>query len=147
MTRRPKPAVEDGQDAEIVRIAAYTGLRRGELVALRWRNVDFTRHKIVVQRAISANVEAASKKSRRARDVPLPDQAAGASTASRNAATLRHPTTSSSSTASAVGSTPPRSGAASSAPATPPDFAPCGSMISAIPTARSWSRAASTSPR
>ena len=71
-------AAEDGQDAEIVRIAAYTGLRRGELVALRWRDVDFVRHKIVVQRAISANVEATSTKSRRARDVPLPDQAAGA---------------------------------------------------------------------
>jgi len=71
-------AAEDDQDAEIVRVAAYTGLRRGELVALRWRDVDFTRHKIVVQRAISANVEAASTKSRRSRDVPLPDQAAGA---------------------------------------------------------------------
>jgi integrase len=71
-------ATEDRQDAEIVCIAAYTGLRRGELVALRWRDVDFPRHKIVVQRAISANVEATSTKSRRARDVPLPDQAAGA---------------------------------------------------------------------
>lgn len=71
-------AAEDRQDGEIVRIAAYTGLRRGELVALRWRDIDFTRHKLVVQRAISANVEAMSTKSRRARDVPLPDQAAGA---------------------------------------------------------------------
>jgi integrase len=71
-------AAENQQDAEIVRVAAYTGLRRGELVALRWRDVDFARHKIVVQRAISADVEAGSTKSRRARDVPLPDQAAGA---------------------------------------------------------------------
>jgi len=71
-------AAEDQQDAEIVRVAAYIGLRRGELVALRWRDVDFARHKIVVERAISADVEAASTKSRRARDVPLPDQAAGA---------------------------------------------------------------------
>lgn len=71
-------AAEDRQDAEIVRVAAYTGLRRGEVVALRWRDVDFTRHKIVVQRAISADVEATSTKSRCAREVPLPDQAAGA---------------------------------------------------------------------
>jgi len=71
-------AAEDRQDAEIVRVAAYTGLRRGELVALRWRDVDFARHKIVVQRSVSADVEATSTKSRRARDVPLPDQAAGA---------------------------------------------------------------------
>lgn len=71
-------AAEDRQDSELVRIAAYTGLRRGELVALRWRDVDFTLRKIVVRRAVSANVEASSTKSRRAREVPLPDQAAGA---------------------------------------------------------------------
>ena len=71
-------AVEDGQDAEIVRVAAYTGLRRGELVALRWRDIDFSLCKIVVQRSISADVEANSTKSRRSREVPLPDQAAGA---------------------------------------------------------------------
>ena len=71
-------AAEDRQDAELVRVAAYAGLRRGELAALRWRDVDFTLRKIVVRRAVSADVEAASTKSRRAREVPLPDQAAGA---------------------------------------------------------------------
>ena len=30
-------AGEDAQDGELVRFAAYAGLRRGELVALRWR--------------------------------------------------------------------------------------------------------------
>lgn len=69
---------EDRQDAELVRVAAYAGLRRGELVGLRWHDVDFLRHKIVVRRAVSANVDAASTKSRKAREVPLPDQAAGA---------------------------------------------------------------------
>jgi integrase len=62
----------------IVRVAAYTGLRRGELLALRWRDVDFALSKIVVTRSVSADVEAASTKSRRTREVPLPDQAAGA---------------------------------------------------------------------
>lgn len=71
-------AAEDRQDAELARVAAYTGLRRGELVALRWRDVDFTLRKTVVRRAVSGDVEAASTKSRRAREVPLPDQAAGA---------------------------------------------------------------------
>jgi integrase len=71
-------ATEDCQDAELVRVAAYTGLRRGELVALRWRDVDFGRRKLVVRRAVSANVEASSTKSRRAREVPLPTQAADA---------------------------------------------------------------------
>jgi integrase len=72
---------EDRQDGELVRVAAYAGLRRGELVALRWRDVDFVRRKIVVRRAVSANVDTKSTKStksRRAREVPLPDQAAGA---------------------------------------------------------------------
>jgi integrase len=69
---------EDRQDANLVRVAAYAGLRRGELVALRWRHVDFEKRKIVVQRAVSANVDATSTKSRKAREVPLPDQAAGA---------------------------------------------------------------------
>jgi integrase len=71
-------ADDDRQDAELVRVAAYTGLRRGEVVALRWRDVDFGRRKIVVSRAVSGSVEATSTKSRRAREVPLPDQAAGA---------------------------------------------------------------------
>ncbi len=60
-------AAEDRQDAELVRIAAYAGLRRGELLALRWGDVDFTRRKLVVRRAVSADVEATSTKSRRAR--------------------------------------------------------------------------------
>jgi integrase len=71
-------ADEDRQDGELVRVAAYAGLRRGELVALRWHDVDFTRRKLVVRRAVSGDVEASSTKSRRAREVPLPDQAAGA---------------------------------------------------------------------
>jgi integrase len=69
---------EDVQDAELVRVAAYAGLRRGELVALRWRDVDFVGRKIIVRRALSGDTELRSTKSRRARQVPLPDQAAAA---------------------------------------------------------------------
>lgn len=68
---------EDDQDAEIVRVAAYAGLRRGELLALRWRDVDFSGHALTVSRAMSAGVES-STKSRRVRRVPMPDQAAAA---------------------------------------------------------------------
>jgi integrase len=71
-------AAEDRQDAELVRVAAYSGLRRGELVTLRWRDVHFLGRKIVVSRTLSADVEAQSTKSGRVREVPLPDQAAGA---------------------------------------------------------------------
>jgi integrase len=67
---------EDDQDAELVRVAAYAGLRRGELVALRWRDVDFTGRKLVIRRSLSGDTEVKATKSRRAREVPLPLQAA-----------------------------------------------------------------------
>ncbi len=70
-------AREDAQDGELVRVAAFAGLRRGELVALRWRDVDFA-GKITVRRALSGETELRSTKSRRARQVPLPRQAAAA---------------------------------------------------------------------
>lgn len=69
-------AGEDAQDADLVRVAAYTGLRRGELLALRWRDVELAQRKLIVRRSISANQVAASTKSRKAREVPIPDQAA-----------------------------------------------------------------------
>lgn len=69
---------DDVQDAQLVRVAAFAGLRRGELVALRWRDVDFAGRKIVVRRALSGETEVKSTKSRRVREVPLPDQAAAA---------------------------------------------------------------------
>jgi integrase len=71
-------AREDARDAELVRLAAYAGLRRGELVAVRWRDVDFAGRKITVRRSLSGDIELRSTKSRRAREVPLPEQAAAA---------------------------------------------------------------------
>jgi integrase len=68
---------ENEQDAELVRVAAYTGLRLGELLALRWIDVDFAGQKLVVQRAVSANEETTTK-SGKVRRVPLSDQAARA---------------------------------------------------------------------
>ncbi|MBV8989164.1 MAG: site-specific integrase [Solirubrobacterales bacterium] len=43
-------AREDAQDAEVVRVAAYAGLGRGELAALRRRDVDSAGRKIIVRR-------------------------------------------------------------------------------------------------
>ncbi len=68
---------DDEQDAELVRVAAYAGLRLGELLALRWRDVDFAGHALTISRAMSDGIES-STKSGRIRRVPLPDQAAGA---------------------------------------------------------------------
>jgi integrase len=61
----------------MVRLAAYTGLRRGELVTLKWRAVRWSDRVLVVERALSGGVEGTTK-SRRARYVPLADQALGA---------------------------------------------------------------------
>ena len=63
------------QDAAMFTIAAFTGLRLGELLALRWSDVDLKSAQITVARAMSAGVEG-STKSRRFRPVPLADQAA-----------------------------------------------------------------------
>ena len=71
-------AAADAQDAELVRIAAFTSLRRGELMALRWRDVELTQRKVVVRRAVSGSEEVASTKSRRSREVPIPAQAESA---------------------------------------------------------------------
>jgi len=66
-------AAEDHQDAVLVRTAAYAGLRLGELLALRWGDIDFAKSTITVRRAVSAGVES-STKSGRIRRVPLPEQ-------------------------------------------------------------------------
>ena len=66
---------EDAQDAELVRVAAYTGLRQGELRALRWRDVG--EDVITVSRALSAGVESGTKGGR-VRHVPLVPRAAEA---------------------------------------------------------------------
>ena len=68
---------EDRQDAELYRVAAYTGMRLGELLALRWEDVDLQRRLLIVHRAISAGVEGPTK-SRQARALPLADVAAAA---------------------------------------------------------------------
>jgi integrase len=51
-----------------------TGLRPGELGALRWRDVDLEGRNVTVSRSISAGEES-STKSRRSRVVPLAGQA------------------------------------------------------------------------
>jgi integrase len=55
--------------------AAFTGLRMGELLALRWRHVDFTNRIVHVQRNYVEGVEDTPKSHRR-RSVPMSDQAA-----------------------------------------------------------------------
>jgi integrase len=58
----------------IVLTAAFTGLRMGELLALRWRHVDFANRIVHVQKNYVEGVEDTPKSHRR-RSVPLSDQA------------------------------------------------------------------------
>jgi integrase len=68
-------AASSEQDAAIFLTAAFTGLRRGELLALRWRDVDFTGSAIRVRASYAAG-ELTTPKSGKVRSVPMaPDVA------------------------------------------------------------------------
>ncbi len=76
-------AAASEQDAAIYLTAAMTGLRRGELVALRWRDIDFDGQAIRV-RANYSHGQLVTPKSGKVRSVPMvPDVA-------RALARLRH---------------------------------------------------------
>lgn len=66
--------IEYEQDAELYRVAAYTGLRLGELLALRWEDVNLPDRRLVVHRAVSGDVEGPTN-TWQARFVPLADPA------------------------------------------------------------------------
>jgi integrase len=68
---------EDHRDGEAVRVAAYSGLRLGELLALRWRDVDWTGSALTISRSLSSGVEGTTKTGQ-IRRVPMADQAAAA---------------------------------------------------------------------
>jgi len=72
--RAPR-AAEDQQDADLFRVKFYSGMRLGEVVALRWRSVhfmpDLSGAVINVERAVSAGTEK-EPKGRRSRQVPIP---------------------------------------------------------------------------
>jgi integrase len=67
-----------GMFGPAILVAAYTGLRTGELRALRWRDVDFAAATIHVRRNLPAGGEESAPKSGRVRSVPLIDDAARA---------------------------------------------------------------------
>jgi integrase len=69
-------AAESEQDAAIFLIAAYTGLRLGELRALRWGDVDFAKRTVHVRRNIPAHGVERVPKSGKVRSVPMADRAA-----------------------------------------------------------------------
>ncbi len=70
-------AAADEQDGAIFLTAAFTGLRRGELIALRWRDVDFAGSVLRV-RASFAGGQLTTPKSGKVRSVPLAPEVAQA---------------------------------------------------------------------
>jgi integrase len=68
-------AAASEQDGAIYLTAAFTGLRRGELVALRWRDVDFA-GSVVRVRASYAGGALTTPKSGKVRSVPLAPEVA-----------------------------------------------------------------------
>jgi integrase len=70
-------AAEDEQDAAIFLTAAFTGLRRGELVALRWRDVDFANSVLRVSASYTEG-QLTRPKSLKVRSVPLAPEVASA---------------------------------------------------------------------
>jgi integrase len=65
------------QDSVLFTAAAFTGLRLGELLALRWRDIDWSLQLIHVRRSFTRGREGPPK-SGKVRSVPLVDQAAAA---------------------------------------------------------------------
>ena len=65
------------QDAALILVAAFTGLRLGELRGLRWRDVNFANKLVHVRRSYTGADEGPPK-SGKARSVPLIDTAARA---------------------------------------------------------------------
>ncbi|HEX5762834.1 MAG TPA: tyrosine-type recombinase/integrase [Solirubrobacterales bacterium] len=68
-------AAESDQDAAIFHTAAFAGLRMGELLALRWRDVDFTRRTIHVRENWTQG-ETTTPKGGTERAVPMAEEVA-----------------------------------------------------------------------
>lgn len=66
-------AADDVRDSTILAVAAYTGLRRGEVFGLQWRDIDHGQARIAVHRAIYQGAVTTPKTARSIRPVDVPD--------------------------------------------------------------------------
>lgn len=73
---RRERAAASRHDSAVIVLAAFTGMRRGEVVSLRWRDVDFEASSIHVRESVSAGVDS-TPKGRRSRTVTMAPQVAG----------------------------------------------------------------------
>lgn len=53
--------------------AAYTGARRGEVLALRWKDVSFEQRSATIARSVTEHLEFKAPKNDKARTIRLPD--------------------------------------------------------------------------
>ncbi len=72
-----RPGPFQAVDRALYLTAAMTGLRKGELVALRWRDVDWTSGRIRVRQNYTRGEFGTPKSKRSTRSVPLTDEGAG----------------------------------------------------------------------
>jgi len=81
--------VPDGACRDVDRVmiltAAVSGLRKGELLGLRWEDIDWPAQRIRVRRAFTRGVMASPKSRQGTRSVPLSDELARELTALREA--------------------------------------------------------------
>jgi integrase len=77
-------AADSERDALIYQAAVYAGLRRGEIMSLRWRCIDFARSNIHITESVSAGQDSLTK-DREGRSLPLVPQLAQALAAWRPA--------------------------------------------------------------
>jgi len=63
-------------DRAVILTAAMTGLRQGELLALRWGDIDWTASRVRVRRSYVRGEWGAPKSRRSSRSVPLADRVA-----------------------------------------------------------------------
>lgn len=75
LAQRRARRAEDQRDAALYTLAAYAGLRLGELRAVRWGDISFAHATVTVSRSWSAET-LSSPKSRKPRTVPLATQPA-----------------------------------------------------------------------
>ena len=78
-TEARERALENCQDAALFITAGHAGLRLGELLALRWSDVDWSNGKIMVWRSFTAGIEGPTKDNE-PRPVPMADDVATALT-------------------------------------------------------------------
>jgi integrase len=71
------PGPYEAIDRALYRTAAMTGLRQGELIALRWRDVDWTASRVRVRQNYVRGQFGTPKSRRSSRSVPLADEVAG----------------------------------------------------------------------